>query len=422
MVKKILRGVGWAVCALLFVLCIFMIVISAVFGSSEIVDIFGYNLYLCGESSYAGLENGSAVRVEECEPYDLDAGNLILYSSAASDAEVTPALAYFEKAEMTDGVYYMDVTDEDGKLSTVSGNSLVGRASWSSPFLGKLISFSLSTWGICVMAVLPCLALIVYSIVKAAAENAPPPEVIPQKKNQDNGEKPASSIGVKSDGNAEYNRSMGAKANSTADGVLYTYGRSKSPAAMKPSVPEPQAETAVSEPLRTPSKQGSVPSSVAARKYIESATAAQKKAASAKPEPKPVTEAAPEPKPVVKTEKKREDIENDSRLDAILSGATAEIPNVTKKKKSDAFFTQSDAPQIGRGMRSSQNRAVIDLEDALASAGAKDSKKTEVSGRKSAAILASKSRRELITDDDDSRDRNRYDVDDILAGLGDRRR
>ena len=96
-----------------------------------------------------------------------------------------------------------------------------------------------------------------------------------------------------------------------------------------------------------------------------------------------------------------------------------------KKKKNDAFFTQSSAPQIGRQRPSAQTRAVIDLEDALATANDKresSRRPSDASAKRSADILAAKRRDELMTEDDDTRDKNRYDVDDILAGLDRRHR
>ncbi len=417
--KKIVRAIGSAVCVLLFLLCVFMLIISAVFGSAKIIDVFGYNLYLCGESSYAGLENGSAVIVEQCEPYDLEKGNLILYNSAAGSEKVVPALAYFEQAEMKDGVYYITISDSEDNISGINGSALVGRASWSSPAFGVIIRFSLSPWGICVMAVLPCLALIVYSIIKTAVDNAPPPEVIPQRKNTDK-QTPISTLGLNADGNAQYSRKGSTKANTTADGVLFTYGKPKSPAVMKPSAPaEEPVRTA---PEKKPVAAGAVPSSVAARRYIDNATAAQRKPASIPSEDKSFFD-SPSPTEEKPAPRVTADSAND-RLDAVLSGATSELPAVGRKKKSDAFFVQSDAPQIGRGMaRGSANRAVIDLEDALATASAKESKRNaDTAGRRSSSILAAKSRSELISDDDDSRDRSRYDVDDILSGIDSRRR
>jgi len=89
-----------------------------------------------------------------------------------------------------------------------------------------------------------------------------------------------------------------------------------------------------------------------------------------------------------------------------------------EKKRSDAFFAQSEAPQIGRNLTGKQtaksSRSIIDLEDALA---AVPSRTARPESRRSADILASKNRSDLITEDDDSRDKSRYEVDDILAGI-----
>ncbi|MGN1109731.1 MAG: hypothetical protein ACI4RK_10175, partial [Oscillospiraceae bacterium] len=85
-----------------------------------------------------------------------------------------------------------------------------------------------------------------------------------------------------------------------------------------------------------------------------------------------------------------------------------------------AFFAQSEAPQIGKGLVGKQSRSIIDLEDALATAPSRGGKPE--SGRRSADILAAKNRSDLITEDDDSRDKSRYEVDDILAGIERRRK
>lgn len=426
--KKIARGLGIFVCVMLFVLCAFMLTVSVIFGSDGLVGAFGYNLYLCGHSDFEGLSSGAAVIVEQCEPYDLTEGNLILYTASdnqdGSDSG-EQILAYLETYEMSDGVYTLTISDADGVQSKISERALVGKAGWSSPALGVIISFIISPWGVCVMAVLPCLALILYSVLKAAADERPLPEVVPQLKNSQPEEKaPAAALGVKSDGNAQYARTTAAKPSQTADSVLFTYnGARKSPAAMKPSAPAQPSKTALVQSVKTASaqsaktapaamkpsapapeiptdkpksdsvQQGAVPASVAARRYLDNAVGVQKK-------PAPTA-----PKAVEAAEK--------------VSGTTAELPQIPKKKKSDAFFAQSSAPQIGRPA-DPRNRAVIELEDALASTHDKKEqpKKTaEPASRRSADIIAAKARGELIAEDDDSRDRSRYEVDDILAGI-----
>ncbi len=422
--RKIARGIGTALCVLLFVLCAFMIIVSLVFGSSGLVGAFGYNMFLCEHSDFDGLNSGAAVIVEQCEPYDLTEGNLILYAESDEESgELSePVLAYLEAISMSDGVYTLTVSDADGSERNISERLLVGKAGWSSDILGGLIRFITSPWGVCVMAVLPCLALILYAVLKGISDDRPLPEVTPQRKNSEPEEKASPAVlGVRSDGNAQYSRASGGKSAQTADSVLFTYNNSKpkSPAAMKPSAPaaEPKKPSPAAMKPEVPAKssdnisveftkpkpkvasEGSVPSSVAAKRYLDNATAAQRK-----------SPAATAPKSVEAAAK--------------LNDATAEIPQIPKKKKSDAFFAQSDAPQIGR-KTDPRNRAVIELEDALASAHEKNApakKNAEPAGKRSADILAAKSRDELIVEDDDSRDRNRYDVDDILAGLDRRRR
>ncbi len=254
-------------------------------------------------------------------------------------ADSEPVLAYLEAVSMSDGVYTLTVSDADGKTSSVNERALVGKAGWSSDVLGRFIRFVISPWGVCVMAVLPCLALILYAVLKGAADNRPLPEVVPQRKNFEEEKTAAASLGVNSDGNASYARSSGNKPSQSADSVLFTYGKPKSPATMKPSAPAVQKPTVTPKPASAPARKspatmkpdvpaakpapkiasdlnekketkmasvGSVPSSVAAKRYLDSATAPQKKSSGTAPRS---VEAA-----------------------ASVNGTTAEIPQLPKMK------------------------------------------------------------------------------------------
>lgn len=408
--RKIARVAGIVICVLLFISCALMIALSAAFGSEGLVGAFGYNLFICRESGFEGLDSGAAVVVEHCEPYDIIEGNLVVYKAAQGE---DPVLGYAEEITRSDGVYTVVVSDTEGKTTSVSQGDLIGRAGWSSVPLGNIIGFVLTPWGVCVMAVLPCVALIVFSLVRAAIGEREEPEVLPQRKNDETPEKSAPSLGVKADGNAAYSRSNGAGAAKSADSVLFTYGKPKSPAAIRPdAASSSEKKAAVHKPAAESEKPvGAVPPSVAAKRYIDNATAPQKKSTPAAKTP----EIKPEEKPAKK-------------VSPAAMRATAEIPQLPKKQtKSDAFFAQSDVPQIGRSRKSDpRNRAVIELEDALAKANERkepvSKKSADGVSRKSADILAAKSRSELMSDDDDRRDRGRYDVDDILAGIDNRNR
>ena len=400
--KKIIRGIGIGVCVLLGLVFVLMIITAAAFGSARTVGVFGFNLFICESGDYDSVPEGSAVITTKCEPYDLESGNLVLYSTDPMDPDADLAMGYYADFKVIDGIYYLSLVNGSDS-AIISESALIGRAGWCSPLLGSFITFMKTPWGVFVMAVIPCALLVIYDLLRTKAAERPLPEIIPQVKNADTAA-PEPQISVADDGSAAFRR----KPNRTvsADGVLFTYGSHKKkpdePGAPTMSdrdvlsllnAPSPKAEKenkdSVKPFLKTPaenkpqekpaqSEKPTLPAPVAAKRYIDNTVAP------AKTSEEPETKVAPLEKPV-------------------------------KKKRSDAFFAQSEAPQIGRGLAGKQSsKAIIDLEDALAAAPSRS--RTEGS-RRSADILAAKNRSDLIPDDDDTRDKSRYDVDDILAGI-----
>lgn len=405
------------------------------FGAKATVDVFGFNIFIAQTNEFEAVEEGSAVFVTRCEPYDVDEGNLVLYYADG----LTPALGYVDDVHMSDGAYIIAVSDSSGSRE-IPRDAFVGRADTSSAFIGAFIRFARTPAGVLVMAVLPCAALVLYDIIKARIAKLPPPEVEPVYKNLDE-DKPSSvaGISVKADGKAEFSRRAnvpGSENPESADKVLFTYaGKQRGSTSAKPKQtpiipltdreerkPAPEAARASdvvavgadthaepAEKLRVyPDRAaekpaaGRTPPSVAARRYLDSAVQGGSDAQSAKGTAGTAGTAGTSGTSGAKR----------------ASTATAELPELPKKGKSDAFFTQSQAPQIGR--QKSANRAVIDLEDALSSARPSAEPRREYAGKKSSAMIAGMGS-DLFTEEDDSRDRERYEVDDILAGLEKRR-
>ncbi|MGN1341519.1 MAG: hypothetical protein ACI4WS_14595 [Oscillospiraceae bacterium] len=413
--KKIIRGVGIAVCVLLAALCVLMMVTSAAFGSAQTVSVFGFNMFICESGDYDTVPAGSAVITTSCAPYDLEEGNLVLYSTDPMDKNAALAMGYYADFKMTDGVYYLSLVN--GSESTIiSENALVGKAGWCSPFLGEFISFTKTPWGVFVMAVIPCALLLLFDLLRRKSAEQPIPEIIPQVKNRDE-EHAEPQISVGESGSASYRRNaVGKQQKPTADSVLFTFDNKKSsPKSSSPTMsdaavlsllnsPASKQEKSADKPeqkekvtagaVSQSSGKATLPAPVAAKRYIDNTVTPV-----VKPGPKPVSTAETKPKKPKPVAEK-----------------TEELPELPKKqKRPDAFFTQSEAPQIGKGLTGRQSRSIIDLEDALATAPARGSKSE--STRRSADILAAKNRRDLITEDDDSRDKSRYEVDDILAGI-----
>lgn len=396
-----IRAVGIAVSILFGLLFVLMIVCSAAFSSSQTVNIFGFNLFICESSDYESVPAGSAVIVSSCAPYDLEEGNLVLYSTDPMDINAPLAMGYYSDFKMNDGIYYLSLVN--GEESTViSESALIGKADWCSQFLGAFITFSKTPWGVFVMAVLPCALLLLFDVLRVRASEKPLPEIVPQVKNaEEEPQQPQFSVGES--GSASFRRNPVGKQTS-ADSVLFTYNTKKPKSAPTMSdkdvlsllnAPSTKAEkTAEKAPEKheehTPEKP-TLPAPVAAKRYIDNTVS-----------------------PAAKSDLKQGSSEKSGEK---VSGKTSELPEIPKKqtKRSDAFFAQSEAPQIGRGYAGKQSRSIIDLEDALAAVPSRNSKPE--SSRRSADILASKNRRDLITEDDDTRDKSRYEVDDILAGL-----
>lgn len=367
--KKIARVIGLTVASLLGVIFLLMVISAAAFGSAGTVGVFGFNLFICDSSDYDSIPAGSAVISTSCAPYDLEEGNLVLYTTDPEDKNAPLAMGYYADFKMTDGVYYLHLVNNSDS-TVISEDALIGKAGWCSPFLGAFIRFVRTPWGVLVMAVIPCTLLILFDVLRVKTYEKPIPEVIPQVKNQD--DRPAQpQLTVGESGGASYKRNPSGKPSVSADSVLFTFDSAK--------------------------KQHDEPSTGSAPRMSDADVLSLLNAPSPRFGQKPEK---PRPEPPLFT-------------------APAEKPaSAPEKKRSDAFFAQSEAPQIGRNLTGKQtaksSRSIIDLEDALAAA---PSRTARPESRRSADILASKNRSDLITEDDDSRDKSRYEVDDILAGI-----
>lgn len=508
MAKKIFRGVGYFFCAALILLCILLAVLAAGFGSGGTVGLLGFNLYLIETDSVADVPKGSVVLARECRAYDLLEGMPVLYN-----ADGAPALGYVDGVRTEDGVYYIAVSVGDSSAEFPE-NDLIGSAEKCSEFLGMTVTFLRTPLGILAVALLPCAALIIYDLIRAAAARRPLPEVTPQYKNTADGaghDEPASGLSVRPDGNAAYSRSGSARPPVTADSVLFSYAGRQRRADIVPltdrKCPDEAREgggrsagisgnnagndTVGNTADKSVARGGSGadrggryadlsggnrvdisvgnpnnnsvgnPSDISGGKssYNSSVDRADKAGAAAaeraaeikdkislggksggvtegsapeKTNGRPAAPAAKAPaktvaKPAAKSPAAKADMPAPTAIkrymdSAVRDGATTELPAINRKNRDDAFFSRSEAPQIAprRSPNDRSARAVIDLEDALATAEER-SRRTHDSGRRSAEILASKSVSDLITEDDDSLDRSRYEVDDILAGI-DRRR
>lgn len=406
--KKFFRVLGYVFCALLLIMCVILVVAAAAFGARNTVKIFGYNLYIVQSDSFEMAPKGSAVIVKKTTAFELDVGKLILYESENDPNNCE--LGYVTEISIVDGAFFLKASDGNASVE-IPESRLVGTADYSSVLVGSVIGFIKSPFGIFCVAVMPCLALILYDIIRAAAASLPDPEVEPQLKNRNDEVVTQKNISVKSDGKAAYSRSASEKNASAANEVLFNYSgkaiKTDKPAKEeRPIIPltdrtasESTSQSAVKKrvnPAAINRDEPATPGNVGIGRYVQNS-----KNASAANDP-------------------------DSK--------TAELPKISmetaKRDTRDAFFTQTSAPsattrnddvqslpprtgqapQIGRQIP----KRVSDSEEEPVI------KRPKTAGKRSTQILASKRVDDLFSDDEDVRDKNRIRddvVDDILSGI-----
>ncbi len=377
--KKVARVIGYFFCVLMLAVCIIMIVTAAAFRSSDVVGIFGFNIYMVQTDDIQTAPRNSAVIVQKCELSDVITGKLLLYTKGE---DKTPTMGYAKEYYAEDGVYYIKVMENSGDY-ILPESDLVGRADYCSTVLGSIIGFVKSPFGMFCVAVLPCIALILYDIIKAFAAKLPPPEVIPQVKNMpDEDFANRAGISVSADGKGTYSRSS-VKSGKAADDVLFSYAARQKKVEREQRPIIPLTDKKPSEPV------------------------AQKPA----PIVKPITEndvntfKVEIPSEKVTTRKKG------TEGTAKKREKTEELPIFQKDDTSDAFFTQSKVPQISKLLPKKQPVAEDNRDEE------KSSFPTRTSSKRSSQIIANKRVEDLMKDEDDKRDKNRYEIDDILSGI-----
>ena len=433
MKKKIFRVLGYIFCGILMILCVLLVVAASVFGAKKTVDIFGVNIYLVDNDDIENTPKGGAVLVQKDAAANLEEGKLVLYMKADEDDE--PTLGYVQEITARDGVHYITVVYKNTTYEFTE-SKLIGRADYYSKFWGGTIGFIRTPLGILLIAVLPCAALILYDIIRAAAANRPEPEVIPKVKNADE-EQPHTDVklSVDTEGKALYSKDRNLKSLPKDSSVLFNYSgkqndiKKGSARAELPIISLTEKMPKSAPEIKPPAAPKTEVSEKTGKLFdikLPSGISGTEDSAKPTASPKAETVEKPEPKPPVNTAAERYLQNTEKTQRESVPVKTAELPAVSEKPNvSDAFFAQpsagkQSAPQIGR-----QRRLQLPPENetpVLRTAYPKPEKAT--SGKRSTQILASKSFDDLLSDDDDpsySRGGSNKAVDDILANINNRK-
>lgn len=178
MIKKtsVARCIGVVIGVLLIIFAVFLVVTSMLFsfGGSAAPDIFGYNVYIVRDNDFYQLKAGTAAIAQKVWPDEVNNGELIIYNRYENGGA---QLAKVNSSTLKEGVMSFDVETQGGENITISQSQLVARVNYCSDFWGAVIGFAMSPFGVMAIAILPCIAIVAFEIVKFIMSKRPVPQV-----------------------------------------------------------------------------------------------------------------------------------------------------------------------------------------------------------------------------------------------------
>ena len=166
-------------------MAVFLGITSMTFYSGEnqsAPNIFGYNIYIVKNNDFYQLKKGTAAIAETVWPDEVYSGEIIIYRMGEGDAV---KLGLVRTATLKEAVMSYEIENEMGDILTLSQGQLVAKVTHFSDFLGGFIRFATSPFGVMAIAFLPCLALMIFELVRFIISKLPAPEVETVKKQEE---------------------------------------------------------------------------------------------------------------------------------------------------------------------------------------------------------------------------------------------
>ena len=183
--RLVINIIGIVLCVLLFVLAVFLGITSMAFYSGEnqsAPNIFGYNIYIVKNNDFYQLKSGTAAMAQTVWPDEVYSGEIIIYRMGEGNAV---KLGVVRTATLKEAVMSYEIENEMGDILTLSQGQLVAKVTHFSDFLGGFIRFATSPFGVMAIAFLPCLALMIFELVRFIISKLPAPEVETVKKQEE---------------------------------------------------------------------------------------------------------------------------------------------------------------------------------------------------------------------------------------------
>ena len=164
--------------ACLLLATVFLLVAALLFRGGSAPALFGHYVFLAETDAFSAVKKGSALIVDPVEFAEISPGNIIIFT----DEQGNDRIGEVQSMVSDDEIYTFTVrTDADSNI-TVGQSHMVGKGIYYSEFIGALVSFATSPAGVCLIAILPCAAFVIFEIIGIVRRRAPQPEVDTVKK------------------------------------------------------------------------------------------------------------------------------------------------------------------------------------------------------------------------------------------------
>ncbi len=164
--------------SLLLLAALVFLVLALLFRSNAAPYLFSHRVYLMNSDAFSLVKKGSAVITSQVPFEGIAAGNIVIFT----DEEEKIYVGEVQSSDFSEGVYTFSLKNDAGVILTVGQSRILGKGIYYSEFLGGLVSFLTSPSGVCVIALLPCLAFVIYDVIKAVKRKIPQPTVTTVKK------------------------------------------------------------------------------------------------------------------------------------------------------------------------------------------------------------------------------------------------
>ncbi len=174
---SVIKIIGRIFGVLLIILAVFLAVTSMTFyfgGNQSAPSIFGFNIYLVRGGDFYQLKSGTAALAQTVWPDEIKPGEIIIYNRYENGGV---SLGKVNTATLKEAVMSYDIETEQGENITISQGQYIAKVTHCSDFLGVIIGFAMSPFGVMAIAILPCLAVFAFELVKFIISKLPTPEV-----------------------------------------------------------------------------------------------------------------------------------------------------------------------------------------------------------------------------------------------------